>query len=219
MGNISKRLSEFPGRKSIRGKTGMDQPESGDDSVIIQVGEIVPDLHTRELAFVYNGLVRKGRQVKSNGILFNYTLYQVAGIIPENKKFPFKFFRITDMIGAGNEYLFNVGFNRQSSWSDPVRIYWYLPVSQHFQAQFISSAIENIATFFLEHQISWKEDHAHPIFAISGQMKTQTDAFIKEEFMRGLNHDAGTIPVFFGRTMDRRYFGALNRSLQKSSAP
>ena len=117
----------------------------------------------------------------------------MAGIIPEYKKFAFKFFRIIDMIRTGNEYLFDIRFNRKSSRSDTIRIYRHFAITQYFKSQFFSSAVENIPAFFLEHRISWKEYHAHAIFAIGRQVKAKPDAFIKKEFMRGLNHNAGAI--------------------------
>ena len=97
------------------------------------------------------------------------------------------------MIGTGNKYLFDIRFNGKGSRSDSFRIYRNFTVTQHFKTQFFCGAVENIAAFFLEHDISWEEDHSNTIFAIGRQVKTKPDAFIKKEFMRGLDHDSGTV--------------------------
>ncbi len=51
---------------------------------------------------------------------------------------------------------------------------------QDFQSQFLSRPVKNIATFFTQSYVSWKENHA---YAVTFQMKaneSKTDGFIKK---------------------------------------
>src|SRR5450432_1070566 len=108
----------------------------------------------------------------------------MTGIIPEDEQLALKFFRVTDMVGTGNKYLFDIRFHGQGGRSDSVRIHRDFPVTEYFQAQLICGPVKNIPAFLFEHYIPGEENHSHPIFTIGRQMEPQLDTFVKEEFMR-----------------------------------
>ena len=97
------------------------------------------------------------------------------------------------MVGAGDEDLFHFGFDGQGGGADAVGVDGNFTIAEDFEAELFGAAREDVATFFFEPDIAGEEEHADAIFAIRGEVDAEADAFVEEELVGCLDHDAGAI--------------------------
>ena len=97
------------------------------------------------------------------------------------------------MIGAGDKNLFHFRFDGQCSGADAIGIDGHFAIAKDFKAEFFGTAGEDVAAFFLEADIAGEEEHTDAVLAEGGQMDAEAYAFIEEELMGSLDHDAGTV--------------------------
>ncbi len=191
--NIAEGLCQPPRWKCVGGKAAVHQAEGTHHSFIAQVGKIAAHLQAGELPFVHNRFVRKRSDVKADGIFPHRIADGMAGIIFQHIQFAFKLIGVFNMVGAGNEHLLHFRLHAQGRGPDAVGVYGYFPVAQYFKPQLFGRAVEDVAALFTQSYFFREKKDSHAVAAIGRQVHAEADAFIKEKFMRGLNHNAGAV--------------------------
>ena len=166
----AERLGQFPGREGIGGEPGVHQPQRTDNFFVVEVRIIGSYLFAGELSFVNNHLVGKGCDVKSDGILFDTVVDEVACVVSQHKKLSFEGHRVGDMVRAGNENLFYFRLNRTSSKANVFRIHWNFSPRKYLKAKLFCGSAKDVSAFFPEPYFPWKENGADPVAAKSRKM-------------------------------------------------
>ena len=97
------------------------------------------------------------------------------------------------MVGTGDEDLFHLRFDGKGGRSDAIGINGDLAVAEDLETEFFGAAGEDIAAFFFEANVAWEEEHADAVLAVGGQVDAEAYAFVEEEFVWCLDHDAGAV--------------------------
>ena len=80
-------------------------------------------------------------------------------------------------------------------WRQYFQDYRHLPVCQYFHPHFSAALLKYGTAFFTQTYFSGERKQPHPIFTKRRQVHTQLNTFIKENSLRHLDHDAGTITL------------------------
>src|SRR6187397_804160 len=97
------------------------------------------------------------------------------------------------MVGTGHKNLFHFWFDAKCRWADTACIYRYFAVCKNFKVQNFSRAVKNVTAFFPKTDFFRKKYDADGILTKRREVHAQLDAFIKEKFMRHLDHDPGSV--------------------------
>jgi len=141
VGDIAEGLCKFPAREGIGGEAGVHEAECAYHSFVGEIGKIAADLCGHELAFVNDHLVGEGGDIETDFVFADYAVDGMGSVIAQNEEFAFEVVGVFDMVGAGDEHLFDFRFNGEGGGADSVLVHGYAAVGEDFEAEFFGGSI------------------------------------------------------------------------------